>query len=337
MVTRSGMPPERHEVRRMKKQLPPARSKATTPVPVRHQLEHVVPTVIHNPEQDMTALGRLTYHVLQDPRKYSTWALTVLLGILALIFVTNYSSGGRSRNSEAWAKLEAAKKVDERVDVAKQFPNTTAATWALLQAASEYYINAFTDLPRNPEVALNGFKKSLDLFERVYREEPKDSFQARTALLGVARSLEARNDLAKAIEKYELITKSWPGTPEGEQAKKLAESLRNPDAASFYKQLYAYSPTKVTLPPSGSADITFPSTGINLPTDSLSVPSRPTPLIDMPLELAPPTAAERKKLEETKSAPAQPAAKGDAAKSPTPKTELPADVLAPAASAPKKK
>jgi hypothetical protein len=58
----------------------------------------------------------------------------------------------------------------------------------------------------------------------------------------------------------------------------------------------------------------------------------------MPLELAPPTAAERKKLEEeTKSAPAQPAAKGDAAKSPTPKTELPLDVLAPAASAPKKK
>ena len=323
----------------MKKQLPPARSKATTPVPVRHQLEHVVPTVIHNPEQDMTALGRLTYHVLQDPRKYSTWALALLLGILALIFVTNFSSGGRSRNSEAWAKLEAAKKVEERVDVAKQFPNTTAATWALLQAASEYYINAFTDLPRNPEVALNGFKKSLDLFERVYREAPKDSFQARTALLGVARSLEARNDLAKAIEKYELIAKSWPGTPEGEQAKKLAESLRNPDAASFYKQLYAYSPPKVTLPPGGSEEFKLPSTGINLPTDNMTVPARPTPLIDnMPLELPPPTAAERKKLEEeTKSAPAQPAAKGDAAKSPTPKTELPVDVLAPAASAPKKK
>ena len=290
----------------MKKQMPPSRSKATTPIPVRHQLEHVVPTVIHNPEQDMTALGRLTYHVLQDPRKYSTWALAVLLGILALIFVTNFSSGGRSRNSEAWAKLEAAKKVDERVDVAKQFPNTTAATWALLQAASEYYISAFTDLPRNPEVALGGFKKALDLFDRVYREAPKDSFQARTALLGVARSLEASNDLDKAIEKYELIAKTWPGTPEAEQAKKLAESLRNPDAASFYKQLYAYSPTKVTLPPLGSEDIKLPATGINLPTENLTVPARPTPLIDMPLELAPPTAAERKKLEETKSAPAQP-------------------------------
>jgi tetratricopeptide (TPR) repeat protein len=322
----------------MKKQMPPSRSKATPPIPVRHQLEHVVPTVIHNPEQDMTALGRLTYHVLQDPRKYSTWALAVLLAVLALIFVTNFSSGGRSRNSEAWAKLEAAKKVEERVDVAKQFPNTSAATWALLQAASEYYINAFTDLPRNPEVALGGFKKSLDLFDRVYREVPKDSFQSRTALLGVARSLEARNDLTKAIEKYELIVTNWPGTPEAEQAKQLAESLRNPDAASFYKQLYAYSPTKVTLPASGSKDIDLPSTGINLPTDKMTLPERPTPLIDMPFEVAPPTAAERKKLEETKSTPVQPsAAKGGAAKSPTPKTELPINVLAPDAGEPKKK
>ena len=103
----------------------------------------------------------------------------------------NFSSGGSSRSSEAWAKLEAAKKVEERVEVAKEFPNTTAATWALLQAASEYYIDAFNDLPRNPEVALGGFKKALDLFDQVYREAPKDSFQARAALLGVARSLEA--------------------------------------------------------------------------------------------------------------------------------------------------
>ena len=251
--------------------------------------------------------------------------------------MVNFSSGGRSRNSEAWAKLEAAKKVDERVDVAKQFPNTTAATWALLQAASEYYFGAFTDLPRNPEVALGGFKKSLDLFEQVYREAPKDSFHARAALLGVARSLEASNKLDKAIEKYDLIAKTWPGTPEAEQAKDLAESLRKPDAADFYKQLYTYAPTKVILPPSGSQDLNLPSTGIDLPAGSLTVPAVPTPLINMPLELAPPTAAELKKLEETKSAPAQPAAKVDTAKTPTTKTELPSKVIAPDPGAAKKK
>ena len=93
------------------------------------------------------------------------------------------------------------------------------------------------------------------------------------------------------------------------------------------------------MPASGSKDIDLPSTGINLPTDKITLPERPTPLIGMPLELAPPTAAERKKLEENKPAPAVPAAKIDAAKSPTTKTktELPIEVLAPGAGAPKKK
>ena len=208
----------------MKKQSPPARPKVTPPpIPVRHQLEHEVPTVIHNPEEDMTALGRLTFHVLQDPRKYSTWALSALLGILAVIFVMNFSSGGNAKSSEAWSRLEAAKKVEDRVEVAKDYPKTNAAMWALLQAASEYYVDGFNDLPRNPEVALGNFKKAHDLFDQVYREAPKDSFQARVALLGLARSLEARNDLPKAIEKYDLVASSWPGTPEAAQAKELAE------------------------------------------------------------------------------------------------------------------
>jgi tetratricopeptide (TPR) repeat protein len=322
----------------MKKQSPPARPKVTPPITVRHQLEHAVPTVIHNPEQNMTALGRLTFHVLQDPRKYSTWALSVLLGILAVIVVSKFSSGGNARSSEAWSKLETAKKVEERVEIAKQYPKTTAATWALLQAASEYYVDGFDDLPRNPEVAIGNFKKAHDLFDQVYREASKDSFQARVALLGLARSLEARNDLPKAIEKYELVASSWPGTPEAAQAKQLADALRVPAAADFYKQLYAYSPTKVTLPPMGTQDLQLPSTGINLPGGNLTVPAKPTPLIDMPLELAPPTAAERKKLEETKATTSAPAAatKTDASKSPTPKTDLPVEVLAPGATATKK-
>ena len=321
----------------MKKQMPPARSKVTPPIPVRHQLEHAVPTVIHNPEDDMTALGRLTFHVLQDPRKYSTWALTVLLLILAVIFVMNFSSGGSSRSSEAWSKLDAAKKADEKVEVAKEFPKTTAATWALLKAASEYYAEAFNDLPRNPEVALGGFKKAHDLFEQVYHDAPKDSFQARVGLLGVARSLEARNDLTKAIEKYELVATSWPGTPEAEQAKQLIESLRNPDAAGFYKQLYAYSPPKVTLPPMSTQELQFPSTGISLPGEKTTVPAKPTPLIEMPLELPPPTPAEKKKLEDAKTLTSPPPAKTDEVKSPTTKAELPVKVLAPDTSVPKKK
>jgi tetratricopeptide (TPR) repeat protein len=337
MVPRT--PPERHEVSRMKKQMPPARPKVAPPIPVRHQLEHEVPTVIHHPEEKMTALGRLTFRVLQEPRKYSTWALAVLLGILALVVGMNFSSGGRSRSSEAWTKLETAKKAEQRVDVAKEYPNTLVSTWALLQAATEYHNLALADLPNNADVALSQFKKALELFDQVSREAPTESFQARAALWGKARTLEARNDLPQAIEQYELIVKKWPEAPEAGQAKQMIEALKRPEAASFYKELYTYRPARVTLPPLGSEDLNLPSTGLNLPPASLTAPAQPTPLINMPVELAPPPAgAEKSKLEEANTKASQPATKTDAEKkSPPAKTELPLEVLSPPAGAPKEK
>ncbi len=93
------------------------------------------------------------------------------------------------------------------------------STWALLQAATEYHNLALADLPNNKEVALPLFKKALALFDQVAKEAPKDSFQARAAVWGKARTLEAQSDLPLAIEQYELVAKNWPGTPEADQAK----------------------------------------------------------------------------------------------------------------------
>jgi hypothetical protein len=299
----------------MKKQSRRARATSAPPIPVRHQLDHVVPTVIQHPEEKMTALARLTQRVFKDPRRFATWALAIVVTVLAVVVLTNLTSGGRSRTTEAWSKLESAKKADERVDIAKGYPGSPAALWALLQAATEYFDLGMRDLPNNRDVALPNFKKAIGLFDQVAREAPKDSFQARAAALGKARALEASNDLPKAIEQYDLVAKSWPGSPEAEQAKKFGEVLKKPDAIAFYKELYSYSPPKFTLPPLGTEDLKFPLPG------SLGAPSRfgpaekPSPLTTMPLELAPPS-------DVTKS----PAAE---------KRELPADVFTPAPAAPR--
>ena len=128
----------------------------------------------------------------------------------------------------------------------------------LLRAANEYYNTAMGDLPNNRDVAVSNLRKALDLLEQIVQEASKDSYQARAALIGKARCLEARNELAKAIEQYELVAKNWPDSPEAEQAKQTRRALKKPDAAAFYKELYAYSPPKVTLPPLGNEKLDFP-------------------------------------------------------------------------------
>jgi hypothetical protein len=235
----------------MKKQSRRARAAALPIAPVRHQFDHEVPTVIHDPEEKLNSLARFARHLAQNPARYSFWILAVVV-VVGLVIVLNSSSVLRPATSKEWSKLMTAKTPDDRIAIAKENPKSPAAIWALLQAASDYYTDGVRDLPDNRDVAEQKLKKARELYDQIALQAPKDSFEARVAALGKARTLEVRNDLPKAIEQYEHVAATWPDTAEADQAKQFADALRKPDAAAFYKNLYSYTSTKFTLPPMGN-------------------------------------------------------------------------------------
>ena len=49
------------------------------PVPARHQFDHQVPTVIHDPEEDMMVLARWAHRAMQNPTRF--WG--VIIGVVA--------------------------------------------------------------------------------------------------------------------------------------------------------------------------------------------------------------------------------------------------------------
>ncbi len=224
----------------------------------RHQFEHQVPTVIHDREENMMVLARWTHRAMKEPVKFWGAIAAIVAGLLGLVVLSNVVWTGSSANAEVWAKMDSVKSPAERVQIAEEFPGSAAAIWARLQAATEYYNQGFADLPNNRDVALPNLQKAVAHFDEVAKEAPEDSPQARAAALGKARALEARNELPKAIEQYELVVKNWPESAEAGEAKKLAAALKKPEAVAFYKQLYAYSPTKVTLPPLSTRDLNMP-------------------------------------------------------------------------------
>jgi hypothetical protein len=318
----------------MKKQSSRARAQSTPPV--RHQLDHELPTVIHNPEEDMTALGRWAHHAMLEPRRYLAWPMAVIGGVILLMILLRWTTGGSATEAEVWKKLETAKTPAERIDIARADAKSPAATWAKLQAATEFYNQALADMPNNRDVALPTSKKALDLFDEVVKESPHDSPQARVAALGKARVLEMRNELPRAIEQYQLVAKDWPDTPEAVEAGRFAEVLKDPRAAEFYKELYAYSPTKVTLPPFGTETLPPPGGAPAAGTPKASAANPTTPAIppsDQPPLLSPDLGAipgvreviEPKAGASAKPAPAKAGTPVDKTKSP----ELPADVFSP--------
>ncbi len=129
----------------------------------------------------------------------------------------------------------------------------------------------------------------------------------------MARTLEARNELDKAIKQYEKVAKTWPGTDEARQAEHLAQELQRPESVAFYKELYAFKAPEVTLPPMGQRGLNLlpnhpPINGPTVPA-SLLPPPPPSP---PPIPLAP-----------TASETGQPPAPG-----------LPLDIFAPVVPAP---
>ena len=298
--------------------------------PTKHVLEHPVPTVIHHPEEDMNQLRRWLTHVQENPLKFwgAIGALTLLLLIGSII--GNGLSFGKAAKDEAWTELETAKTAAERVEIANTYPNTPASRWALLQAATEYYNQGFAELPSNKDLALPTLKKSLDLFQKVAESAEPDSTQARISMLGVARTLEARNDLDKAIKQYEKVAanKGWGDTEEGKLAAKQAQLLKTPEAVTFYKDLYAYKAPTVDLPPGGTSDLNFPLNSMiprpGAPGSGMvpGAPPIPFTLPTLPTTTTPPATV--KTVEPNPiDVPPPPA-------SPTPKAgEMPQDVFAP--------
>jgi hypothetical protein len=257
------------------------------PSSTKHQFDHEVPTVIHNPEENMMVLARWTHRAMRNPNLFWGSLIGIAGAVLGIVLLSQLVSSRTSGNAEIWSKLETAKSPNDRIEIADNQPDSPAASWARLQAATEFYNQGFADLPNNRDTALPVLKKALDQFDLVLKDAPKDSPQAKVAAMGKARTLEARNELPKAIEQYNLVAKTWPGTPEAAQAKELAEALSKPGAAEFYKGLYAYSPSKVTLPPLGTDNFNLPilpapgsgSTGAEAnPVGSLpSIPLLPPP------------------------------------------------------------
>src|SRR5437762_4498070 len=106
----------------MKKQS--SRSRPRSSYPTRHQLDHVVPTVIHDPEEKMTALGRFTHHALKEPRRYLGWPAAIIGGLFIVVVVWKLATSGPSTATQVWSRLEMAKTPDERVKLADEHPDS---------------------------------------------------------------------------------------------------------------------------------------------------------------------------------------------------------------------
>jgi hypothetical protein len=221
-------------------------------------------TVIHHYEDDETLLARwLRKGMDQGPTFWLVLGGVVAAAIIVGLLLNNVSTG-ESTTDAAWTELILARGADDLQKIAEAQPDSRVSAWALLRAAEVRYREGFGDLPNNREAALPLLKQAYDLFEKAEQAASKDTPVKRLSALGMARTLESRNELEPAIKQYEAVASTYSGTDEGKEAETRAKLLRDPANVQFYKDFYAFKPRDVTLPPGGRGLFNMPG-GTSIP------------------------------------------------------------------------
>lgn len=243
-----------------------------------HAPTHVTPppvteTHIHH-EPEPTILARwLQQGMEQGPIFWVATAL-VVAGIGALVFYTNRQAGAGSKAQEAWSELAAisddptaslfnsaiASDVPEQLEeVASAHPDTTAAAFARLQAASILLREASGELASTRRTdAVGKLLEADELFNDILAKATEPTIR-RIAAFGAARSAEARLGLSledsnrpkpsEVVALYEKVVADFPNTPEADRAKQLATRLGDEDSLAFYDRLAKFDPDAVLIPP----------------------------------------------------------------------------------------
>ncbi len=207
----------------------------------RHQFQHQVPTVIHDPEENMMLLARWTHRAMKNPTRFWGVIAAIVAGLLLLVVLSNLVGTGSSGNSEIWTKLDSVKSAADRAQLAEEYSSNAAATWARLQAATQYYNQGFTDLPNNRDVALPNLQKAIANFDEVLRTAPKDSLQAQAAAIGKARRSKPGTSLPRPLNSTSMWPRPGPARPRRPRPRNRPRNSRSPKRPRSIK---SFMPTR---------------------------------------------------------------------------------------------
>lgn len=217
-------------------------------------------TVIHHYEEDQTLLARWLKRAMSKGPTFWTLAAGSAAAIFAVGYLISGLTTGKSANTRAWEEVILAGSIEDYQRIATTEGETAAGRWSALNAASRRYREALNRLPADRDGASPMLTQALEDFRAIEDDPKSDEILRRLAMIGVARTLETRQELSDAIAAYEKVAAKWPDTDEGKSAAKRAERLKTPEAIAFYKKFNTYKPRSAssTIGPRGTNRFNMP-------------------------------------------------------------------------------
>ncbi|MBX3440893.1 MAG: tetratricopeptide repeat protein [Planctomyces sp.] len=188
----------------------------------------------------------------------------VLVGTLILVGAILWMRTSESSQDEGWTQMMAAQSADDLRNVAADFPTSSAAPWATLQAARLYYNRAVEASLTNRAASDEDLLQAKELFQELLQKQVVAEIRE-GALDGLARTLEASSsgDESEAIRTYETLIDEFPDSRFAEYARHRVDVLKQPTTSQFYAWFRKQNPKPLDrpLPQDGAGTPPLPSFG----------------------------------------------------------------------------
>ena len=223
---------------------------------------------------------------IESTRSY----LPIILGGLGVLLVLAvawgiYGSYSRSQASLAWTDFYfnlTRAEADAFVDVAEDYPNSPAASWARQIAGDNYLQRGIAALYRDKSEATELIGKAIDAFEEVEQQARQPDLRAK-ALLGLAQAHESLGEIDQAADYYQQLSKTsaQPGLIAKANARlAFLTSQAGKDFYDWFTKLEPKPDAPITLPsdmqlPPTSPDMQFGPGDLDL--EGLMGPAAGTP------------------------------------------------------------
>lgn len=179
-------------------------------------------------------------HKYVDVRPYVTTVVVALIALTLAWFAWSwYSSTTASAQAETWNRYykalgETSASNDTPLrEFIRDFPDDPAGIAARERLAIILMGKGANSQLTSRDASRAAYEEAIENFNVVRRETDDESLR-RFASLHIALAHESRYDLEKALEEYEAVAKTWPGSAEADRAARRIEDLKNPATKELY-------------------------------------------------------------------------------------------------------
>ncbi len=207
--------------------------------------------------------------------------MPMILGAIAILVVGSlgwgiYSSTAKKKSASAWTEYYfnlTGSDPGQFVDVADDFPSSSAAGWARLTAGNMYLEQGVEAIYRNRAEGEKLLNQAIEAFEDTDLASAAPQLRHKSQF-GLAQAYEALGDLDQAAKYYEQVSSSTAYPALVADAKERLTFVSSDAGKSFYAWFDTLDPkpdapiqlpSNLSLPPTSPGDLEFGDLPLNLP------------------------------------------------------------------------